>query len=150
MNKANEALLAELLECGIDDLVMLDDIDYDLTNVVDHYKENGETPTLNDLLEAVFERGQTLIVDGWFIELGEREDELEQMKGNLYVDHVRKAELEEEIEELNALNPWEDIEWYCNCLDTSWWMHNADTYRKYLGSYVKEAEKLTGFELKEV
>lgn len=51
------------------------------------------------------------------------------------------------IDELESCDPEEDVEWFCNCLDTSvWFRSNEDIYRKYLEDEISDIEDNMGFE----
>lgn len=48
-----------------------------------------------------------------------------------------------------TLNPIEDMDYYCNCLDTHVYMKHIDFYRKYLPDTVEEIEAQMGWDFKE-
>lgn len=51
------------------------------------------------------------------------------------------------IDELECCDPEEDVEWFCNCLDTSiWFKDNEEIYRKYLEDEISDIEENMGFE----
>ena len=55
--------------------------------------------------------------------------------------------LQDEIDELESLNPEEDMDWFCNCLDTScWFSNNEEIYRKYIPEAISNIEDNMGFE----
>ena len=54
---------------------------------------------------------------------------------------------QEQIDELECCDPEEDVEWFCNCLDTSiWFRDNEEIYRKYLEDEISDIEENMGFE----
>ena len=51
------AVLKTVLECGMDDLRMLDDIGYDLGEIVEDMIARDIKPTLNAIMGEVFRKG---------------------------------------------------------------------------------------------
>ena len=56
MLTTQECILTYLLNCGTADLSMLDDINYDLDDILDELVENN-CLSLNNLFESVFRKG---------------------------------------------------------------------------------------------
>ena len=127
-----EDILMVLLECGSLDLGILDDVGYDLGDIVEELITDGIKPTLNAITDEIFRRGQCELVEAVEDAIKEREDQQAD------TDDTEEGEaeydrLQEEIDELECLNPEEDMEWFCNCLDTScWFSDNEEIYRKYI------------------
>ncbi len=50
------------------------------------------------------------------------------------------------FEKLESLNPEDDMDWFCNYLDTScWFSNNEDIYQEYLADEIKAIENNMGF-----
>ena len=132
-----DVVLMSVLECGTLDFSVLDDVEYEIDEIIDEFLDYGEKPTLNRIMHRVFAMGEE--------ELGqkvkERISELEQIQ----YDCGLEEDEEEELSELKLLNVEDDIDWYCNCLDTSiWFEKNGEIYRKYLPDAVEAVEKNMG------
>lgn len=141
-----EELLMALLECGSLDLHMLDGVEYDLGEIVYDLRNDGLKPTLNQITAEIFLRGQRELIDAFEAAIAKRKDEQietdDSDEGQAEFDR-----LQSEIDELEMLDPDVDMDWFCNCLDTSCWLNNhEDIYRKYLGDDLREIEDHMGFE----
>ena len=143
MNNSNaEDLLCVFLECGSLDLSVLDDVEYDLCEIVEEIRQEGLKPTLNMITDAIFRKGQDELVDA----VKEKIGEIEYQIFELDEDDEEREELQEELDELNDLDPENDMGWYCNCLDTSCWFGNhEEIYRKYLADEISDIEDNMGF-----
>lgn len=136
-----EDLLVVLLECGTLDLGILDDVDYDICEIVEEIQQQGLKPTLNMITSEIFRKGQEELTDAIKEAIEAREDEQYEIED----DDERYEKLQEEIDELESLNPEEDMQWFCNCLDTSCWLNNEEAYQKYLAGEIKDIEDNMGF-----
>ena len=133
-----DIVLKTILDCGIDDLCILDDIGYDVGEIIEDLMNEGIKPTLNNITNEVFGRGAA--------ELGQCVSHriccLEAIPNERPLDDDE----ERELELLRKLEPEVDIRWYCNCLDTSiYFVHHEDIYRTYLEDEIKEVESKMGF-----
>lgn len=129
MINQNSVLMA-VLECGTDDLSILDDIGYDLGDIVEGLIAGGIRPTLNAITGEVFRRGVEELTQRINDRLCEPED----------------GDNDEAKAELQILNPKKDINWFCNCLDTHvYFVKNEEIYREYLPEAIKDIEDNMGF-----
>lgn len=129
MINQNSVLMA-VLECGTDDLSILDDIGYDLGDIVEELIAGGIRPTLNAITGEVFRRGVEELTQRINDRLCEPED----------------GDNDEVKAELRILNPKKDINWFCNCLDTHvYFVKNEEIYREYLPEAIKDIEDNMGF-----
>ncbi len=141
-----EEILMVLLECGSLDLHILKDVGYDLGEIVEDLQAEGIKPTLNVITGEIFRKGQSELVDAVNDAIKERKEQ------QLESDDTDEGEaeydrLQEEVDELGCLNPEEDMDWYCNCLDTSCWFgNNEEIYRKYIPEAISNIENNMGFE----
>ena len=147
MVSSREDFLMNLLNCGILDLKLIDDVGYDWIDILD-----GETigemlsdgsrqrETLNYIMRRVVEFG----IDQLATAVADRICELEAIPNERELD----ADEEEELEALRTLNPEEDIESYHKFIDTHvWFENNADVYRTYLQEALDDFTEGTGFEI---
>lgn len=138
-----EDILLVLLECGSLDLRILDDVGYDLGEIVEELQTDGIKPTLNIITGEIFRKGQLELTGA----VRDAIDERKNQKDNMEEGEVEYDRLQEEIDELESLNPWEDMSWYCNCIDTScWFSNNEEIYRKYIPDATSNIEDNMGFE----
>lgn len=141
-------LLMTILECGSMDLGILDDVGYDLGEIVQDLIDMGLKPTLNAITNAIFIKGQYELqeaVEEKILEKKQEQDELSNCEGHENEYYISQKE----IDELASLNPMEDMSWFCNCLDTSCWLEdNEGIYMKYLSEEIEEIENNMGFEFR--
>lgn len=138
-----DSLLFVLLGCGSLDISILDDVGYDLGDIAVELQEEGVKVTLNNITDAIFRKGQEELEDALENKISELEDERDDCEE----DSEEYDELQEQIDELESCDPGEDVEWFCNCLDTSiWFSQNEDVYRKYLEDEISDIEDNMGFE----
>lgn len=141
-----EDILMVLLECGSLDLQILEGVGYDLGDIVEELSADGIKPTLNAITDEIFRRGQCELVAAVEDAIQERKDQQAE------TDDTKEGEteydrLQDEIDELESLNPEEDMDWSCNCLDTScWFSNNEEIYRKYIPEAISNIEDNMGFE----
>lgn len=141
-----DEILMVMLECGSLDLQILDDIGYSLGDIVEELIADGIKPTLNAITDEIFRRGQCELVAAVEDAIEERKDQQAD------TDDTEEGEaeyyrLQEEIDELESLDPEEDMDWFCNCLDTScWFSNNEEIYRKYIPEAISNIEDNMGFE----
>lgn len=141
-----EDILMVLLECGSLDLQILEGIGYDLGDIVEELSADGIKPTLNAITDEIFRRGQCELVAAVEDAIEERKDQQDDTDdtGEGEAEYDR---LQEEIDELESLDPEEDMDWFCNCLDTScWFSNNEEIYRKYIPEAISNIEDNMGFE----
>lgn len=141
-------VLMTVLECGSADLCILDDIEYDIREIVEDLLDNCIKPTLNRITDSVFR----LAVSDMKYAIDEQLTEVKSDYADLdftSLDDSTTAEIkevEDQICALQQLDPDRDIEWYCNCLDTSiFFVRNEELYRDYLNGTIEQVERQMGF-----
>ena len=138
-----DTVLMAVLECGTLDMSVLDDVQYDLDEIVDELFAEGLRPSLNLIMQEVFRKAVEEMAD--FVE--QEIDATTEVQKNAS-DCEWAVYLNEKLGALRQLNPLEDIDYYCNCLDTSvYFVKNEDLYREYLPEAVEAIERHTGFSL---
>lgn len=138
-----EEFLCYVLDCGTVDISILNNINDDLEEILESLRINGTKITLEAVVSEVFHRG----IDA----LNEKiEDRIRDCEYGL--ETCEDAELEEflteQIELLNKLDVYEDIDYYFNYLDTSiYFVKNSEIYLRYLEEAISDIEDVMGFEI---
>lgn len=128
--------LMTVLDCGQNDLSLLDDVNYDWGDIL----EDGisDLHSINDVMRAVFEYGVFKINDA----LVDRISDLSAREKELDIEEKK------ELADLRTLVPNKDIRSYHNCLDTNVWVESHGTvYRKYLSDALEDFKYGTGFSI---
>lgn len=131
-------LLMELLHCREYDLSLLDNVGYDLCDIIE--TDSTFPFDLNYVMRQVFELGYSQIAQA----VNDRICELEA------ISNERELEEDEELElsELRTLEPSEDFESFHNYIDTHVWCErNKEIYKKYLSEALDDFAEGTGFEI---
>lgn len=168
-----ECILTKLLNCGVADLSVLEDVNYDLDDILDDLVANNAL-SFTSLVEAIFYQGIADLTEMINECKADVIDELEQLEEMLpkstdsqkvceqkldkmfatvqgrYLEDKYRIEwgddLEWHIEEIKNLNPEDDIEWFINYLDTHiWFREHQDIYKLYFAKQVSEIEDKIGF-----
>lgn len=165
MLTTQQCILTHLLNCGTNDLLMLDDINYDLDEILDDLVENN-CLSFNDLYRAVFNKG----IDDLAERLQEqRNDLIEKIKAEIRYDieswvdsgDMTLAELKEteeyqqNIKDLtlivnNELNPKEQYDYFLNYQDTHIFLKHLPFYRTWMDSDIDDIEDKMGISFKEM
>ena len=136
-------LLCSILQCGELDLAILDDVGYDLGEIYDELVADGIKPTLNIITNEIFIRGLVELENSLNDKLADLKEELLEYDE----DSVEYRELRVQIDSLCMCEPENDVDWFCNCLDTSiWFIRNEEIYQQFLADEIKEIEMNMGFE----
>lgn len=140
-------LFRAILDCGIDDLSMLDDAEADIFEIVDRMKSDGMEISLNNIMVEVFKEGIYRL--GQAVKELRTDLEKEQQTGQM------PDESADQWEKLNRyrLNPEEDFEYYVNCRDTHLYFctdhktEKQEIYEELFGEELQALEDYTGFEI---
>ena len=121
------------------DLDILEDVGYDLGEIASDLVDEGIKPTLNAITDMIFRKG----IEDLKEKIHERLRELDDIPEEI----ASAEEVEEKRAALESLDPDEDIEWFCNCLDTSiYFVKNNEIYQKYLEPELTDIECDMGFD----
>lgn len=165
MLTTQECVITKILDCGTADLSLLDDINYDLDDILDSLMENN-CLSLNGIFQEVFIKGAEELQE-------EFENQKEDIKAEiLYRIEEEKSEwvesgemTQEELEETEEheelisdlkllesgdLQPANDLEFYLNYQDTHVFMKHIDFYRKYMENTVDDIEYKMGWYFKNI
>lgn len=105
-------LIRAILDCGADDLNMLDDAGADMFKVVERMRFEGMELTLNGIMAEVFREGIFRLSEA--VKETRKSLEREEQHGILTeTDYDRLQKLRE-----YNINPSDDFGYYVNCLDT--------------------------------
>lgn len=127
-------LLSELLDCGYCDVDILEDVEYDISDLVEDCNMSFGKVTLNGLMMSAFAFG----LRDFRKSIDERIEELES------AESLTKAE-KKELKALKQLDPENDAESFHNYQDTSIWFNkNKELYEKYCQKECDEFEENTG------
>lgn len=129
--------LSELLDCGYCDVSILEDIEYDITDLAEYCKINFGEVNLGGIVISAFSFGLSDIYKS-----------IERRIQELDAEDVLTDEQKEEVEALKVLDPHGDADWYFNFLDTSIWFHkNKELYEKHCQEECDEFYEKTGYEI---
>ena len=171
MIKQSEWVLMHLLKCGQCDLSILDDIGYDLDDILDELVEENNL-SLTSLIRTVFQEGvrelndlindikpdvyedlqildETLPKESDSTEVIDKK-EAELDVNDVYLSHKYDIEWGDNIpayiEELSEIDPFNDIDWYINCLDTHiYFTKHQDIYHRFFADQISDIENKIGF-----
>ncbi len=155
MLTTQECVMTKILDCGTADLSLLDDINYDLDDILDSLMENN-CLSLNNIFQEVFVKGAEELQE-------EFENQKEDIKAEiLYKIEENEAENLTETEEHKELisdlallesgdlQPENDLEFYLNYQDTHVFMKHIDFYRRYMENTVDDIEYKMGWDFKDI
>lgn len=165
MLTTQQCILTHLFNCGTNDLLMLDDINYDLDEILDDLVENN-CLSFNDLYRAVFNKGIDDLAESL---QDQRNDLIEKIKAEIRYDietwvdsgDMTLAELKEteeyqqNIKDLtlilnNELNPKEQYDYYLNYQDTHIFLKHLPFYRTWMENDIDDIEDKMGISFKEM
>lgn len=155
MLTTQECVMTKILDCGTADLSLLNDINYDLDDIIDSLMENN-CLSLNGIFQEVFIKGAE-----------ELQEEFKNQKEDIKAEILYKIE-ENETENLTEteehkelisdlallesgdLQPENDLEFYFNYQDTHVFMKHIDFYRRYMENTVDDIEYKMGWDFKNI
>lgn len=137
-------LLCVLLNCGYDDVGILENTEYNLGEIARELNFEKIPVSLNTITDTIFIKGQNELSDavGQVIENYKSKIKDFEENSDLYM------ELNDKIKELETLDPSSDMEWACDDIDTSCWLDydKRKIYDKYLADTIKRIERNMGFD----
>lgn len=164
MLSAKEIILTNILNCGTADLDMLEDINYDMDEIIDELQENDNL-SLESIFETVFSKAADELEEAFNEQKEEIRSCIEYELETERKECIESGEMtEEELNEIeehislinnlelltgNKLNPKEDITYYFNCLDTHVFLENLEFYKKYMESTIDDIEYKMGLSFSE-
>ena len=155
MLTTQECVMTKILDCGTADLSLLDDINYDLDDIIDVLMENN-CLSLNGIFQEVFIKGAEELQEEFE---NQKEDIKQEILLRIEEDEREELAEEEEYEELISdlsllesgdLQPTNDLGFYLNYQDTHVFMKHIDFYRKYMENTVDDIEYKMGWYYKNI
>ena len=165
MLTTQQCILTHLLDCGTSDLCKLEDINYDLDEILDDLVENN-CLNFNELYRLVFLKGVTDLAERL---QEQRNDLIEKIEAEIQwsIDEFVKSgemtfeelketdEYKQNIADLNLikgneLNPQEQYDYYLNYLDTHIFLKHLPFYRTWMESDIDDIEDKMGISFKEM
>lgn len=158
MFTTQECILMKLLNCGSADLELLEDINYDLNEILEDLMENNDLH-INSIFREVFIKGARDL-QAAFEENKEdiRQDIIDSMEvfknellkegyseEDVYIT-VGYEKLQADLKLIDNLNPVDNLAYDLNYLCTSVYMKNIDFYRKWMSEKVDLIEDNMGWE----
>lgn len=143
MNDNLWLLLSEILDCGLGDLCILENCNYDWSEIIDYCKENYRELTLENLFYSIIDFGMMDLVS-------KIKEKIDEIKKEIYEtdDKDKIDKLESVLEKLRKISPQDDIGFYFNYLDSNvYFNNNEEIYTKYLKDEIDNFENNTGFSL---
>jgi len=138
MVSSREDFLMQILHCGILDLKLIDDVDYDWCDIIE--TDSTFPFNLNGVMRRVFEYGFNQIENAV-------DNRIEYLRETQNVYGI-SAEQKEELEALSQLDVWEDFQSFHNYIDTHVWCEkHKDIYQKYMEEALCDFADGTGFEI---
>ena len=136
-------LIRAVLDCGVDDLSLLDDSAADMFKIVEQMRFEGLELTLIGIMEEIFKEGIFRMNEA--VKSIKKRLELEEYEGTLTEAGYEQLE----AIRLHNLKPQNDFTYYLNCLDTHL---NCDSRKKeiYEEMFEQEMQNLmdyTGFNI---
>lgn len=158
--------MTTILDCGYADLELLEDIKYDLDDIILELKKNNDL-SFNNLLIDVFERGAMELKEEFNLQKDEIKQTISDLLQGKKDELISSADSElsdEQLEELlendegyqellsdlnlindNELNPEYDIDYYCNYIDTHVYIRHLGFYQKWLPEFLDSVEDNMGW-----
>lgn len=136
-------LMRALLDCGVDDLSMLDDAEADMYETIDRMREEGITVTLNSIMGEIFREGIFRL--GEAVKAFKAELEKEEQQGEMTEAGY------EQLEKLrnHNLNPQLDFGYYLNFRDTHLYCDSGkkEIYEELFEQEMQDFIDYTGFDV---
>lgn len=171
MIEQSKLVMMHLLQCGSCDISMLDEIEYNLDDILDELMENNclslENIVVQAVLKGVEELGKLInfikpdviedlqILDETLPKQSDSDEVIDKKEAELdnnsyYLSHKYDIEwgdqIPEYIEAISKLNPSDDVQFYFNFLCSNIYFENhGDIYRRFFNDQVSEIERKIGF-----
>lgn len=156
-----DSILCTLLDCGICDLTMLEDIEYDLWDILKDMIANKDM-NINSIFRGVFEQAKFDLNSAFEEEKDDIceaiKDEMERYAADALEDGAENFDEEADYIKLieyrdlldaGEINPEEDLTYYLNYMDTHVALKHYDFYCRWMGYQINRIENLMGFEFEE-
>ena len=159
-----QAVLSKILNCGYCDLELLEDIEYDLDDIIQDCIDNGDL-SLHGIFRGVFLMGASDLQNAFDEQKDNIRDSILEALENEKIEWIDSGEMTieelencEEHKELIAdlklldsgiLNPKDDVGYFMNYMDTHVSMKHIDFYRRWMENNVNNIESYMGWSFEE-
>ena len=159
-----ECILTKILNCESADLSLLEDINYDLDDIIDDLMENNDL-SLNSIFREVFRAGARDLQEEYEMQKDEIKERILEALEEEKEECIKSGEMtEKELEELEEhkelvndlelleneeLNPEEDLDYFINYMDTHVFMKNLEFYRRWMEKEVDSIEYKMGWNFRD-
>lgn len=159
-----QAVLSKISDCGYCDLELLEDIEYDLDDIIQDCIDNNDL-SLHGIFRGVFHTGARDLQNAFDEQKDDIRDSileaLENEKtewidsGEMTIEELEDCEEHKELiadlELLNSdiLNPEDDMDYFMNYTDTHVSMKHIDFYRRWMENDVENIESCMGWSFEE-
>lgn len=159
-----QAVLTKILNCGYCDLELLEDIKYDLDDIIQDCIDNNDL-SLNSIFRGVFYTGARNLSYAFTEQKDDIRDNILEALENEKTEFVDSGEMTieeledcEEHKELIAdlelldsgiLNPEDDMDYFLNYTDTHVSMKHIGFYRRWMENDVEDIESNMGWSFEE-
>lgn len=136
-------LIRAILNCGVDDLSMLDDSEADMFKIVEQMRFEGLELTLNGIMEEIFKEGIFRMNEA--VKSEKKRLETEEYEGTLTeAGYERLVAIRQ-----HKLSPQKDFTYYVNCLDThlSCNSNKKEIYEEIFEQEMQALMDYTGFNI---
>lgn len=136
-------LIRAILNCGVDDLSILDDSEADMFKIVEQMRFEGLELTLNGIMAEIFKEGIFRMDEA--VKAEKKRLETEEYEGTLTEAGFEQLEA---IRRYN-LSPQNDFTYYVNCLDThlSCDSSKKEIYEEMFEQEMQDLMDYTGFNI---
>ncbi len=145
MTYNQERYMVAMLECGTEDVSLLDDVNFDIWDIVQALLDEGIKPTLEAVLNEAFNMALDNVYEDWETLVADTETELER------IGDERKLAWEEcsdRLIDLKSLDPRHDIHFVFNYLASGIEYEDSDKeelYHQYLQESLDQASQDFGW-----
>lgn len=164
MMTTQQAILTKILNCGYCDLDLLEDIQYDLDEIIDDCMEN-ECLSFNEILHGVFWMGASDLQNAFDENRYEIRCAILEALKNEKEEFIDNGEMtQEELEDCEEhkqlvsdlelidnymLNPKDDLDYFMNYQDTHVYMKHIDFYKRWMKEDIDNIEYHMGRSFKD-
>lgn len=136
-------LIRAVLDCGVDDLSLLDDAGADMFKTVQRMRDEGLEINLSGIIEEVFKEGIFQMSE----KVKEEKKWLESLErsGDITAYGYKKLQAIRQ----HSLNPQTDFSYYLNFLDTHLSIDSGkrEVYEEYFEQEMEDLSEYTGFDI---
>lgn len=136
-------LIRAILNCGVDDLSILDDSEADMFKIIEQMRFEGLELSLNGIMTEIFKEGIFRMDEA--VKSEKKRLETEEHEGTLTEAGYERLEAIHQ----HKLSPQRDFTYYVNCLDThlSCDSSKKEIYEEMFEQEMQDLTDYTGFDI---